>query len=137
MADRAADRALPPARHEPRDVRLRFMLALFALIGGTLVLLLVLVRLLFPNAVQDRRFAQPFPDYPIPRLQPSPRRDMQVFRAAELAQLNSAGWQDRAAGTVHIPIAQAMRAVAAEGIPGWPTAPTPGSAHLASDGSRP
>ena len=56
---------------------------------------------------------------------------MDAFRAEEMRRLNSAGWQDRAAGTVHIPIDQAMRAVAAEGIPGWPT-----GAAAASQGDR-
>jgi hypothetical protein len=122
MADHATDRALPPARFEPRDVGLRFILILFALIGGTLLLTLGLVLAVFPNALQDRRFLQPFPDFPTPRLQTSPSSDMRAFHAAEMARLNSVGWQDRRAGTLHIPIDLAMRAVAAEGIPGWPTA---------------
>ena len=36
---------------------------------------------------------------------------------------NGTGWIDKAHGIVHIPIADAMRQVAQEGIPGWP-APT-------------
>jgi len=74
--------------------------------------------------VRDNRFAGPFPAYPNPKLQPNPAVDWQVFYAQEMARLNSAGWLDRAAGTVHIPIDQAMRAVAAEGIKGWPTGNT-------------
>ena len=76
---------------------------------------------LFPGEVGDRRFAQPFPDFPGPHLQPSPRADMAAFYAEEMARLNAAGWQDKQAGTLHIPIGQAMRLVAKEGIPGWPT----------------
>lgn len=136
MAEHVADRALPPARREERDVGLRFMLGLFALIGFMLVLSLGVAFLAFPGSMEDRRFAQPFPDFPSPALQPSPRRDMQAFYAAEMAHLNSAGWQDRKAGIVHIPIDQAMRAIAAEGIPGWPTAPPNSTAGLASDGGR-
>ncbi len=45
---------------------------------------------------------------------------MQKFRAAELARLNSAGWDDQAKGIGHIPIDDAMRRVAASGIPDWP-----------------
>ena len=120
MSEHAADRALPAARHEPSDVGPRFMLVLFALIGGALLLLVGLAYLIFPGEVKDTRFAKPLPSFPTPLLQPAPAVDMQVFYAQEMRQLNGAGWQDRAAGTVHIPIAQAMRAVAAEGIKGWP-----------------
>lgn len=131
MPEHAADRALPAARHEPKDVGLRFMLGLLALIAGTLLLLMGIAYLIFPGEVRDRRFAEPFPSFPSPRLQTSPPADMRAFYAQEMRWLNGAGWQDRATGTVHIPIDQAMRAVAAEGIPGWPT----GSKTL-SEGDR-
>ena len=120
MSERTADRALPAARHERRDVSIRFMLMLLALIGGVLLLLMLLAYEIFPGEVGDRRFAAPFPAFPAPRLQPDPAVDWKAFYAQEMAWLNTAGWQDRAAGTVHIPIDQAMRAVAAEGIKGWP-----------------
>ena len=120
----AADsKALPPARHEAKDVSLRFMIGLLALIGGTLLLPMTLASLMFPREMRDPRFALPFPQYPAPRLQNDPALDMQNFLAAEHRQLDSTGWQDRAAGIVHIPIDQAMHLVAKEGIPGWPGAP--------------
>jgi hypothetical protein len=34
--------------------------------------------------------------------------------------LNSAGWVDKPHGIAHIPIEDAMREVAAQGIAGWP-----------------
>ena len=123
MSEHAGNKALVPARHEVTDVSLRFMLVLFALIGGTLVALVALAYWLYPGEVQDRRFAQPFPTFPAPRLQSDPAADMQQFLAAELHQLNSVGWQDRSAGSVHIPIDQAMQDVAKAGIPDWPSAP--------------
>ena len=116
----APTRTLPPAQRETRDVGLRFMLALLGFIATVLVLMMGLAWWLFPAEVADRRFAQPFPNFPGPRLQPDPRLDMQAFYAGEMARLDTAGWADRQAGTVHIPIDQAMRALAAEGIPGWP-----------------
>jgi hypothetical protein len=45
---------------------------------------------------------------PEPRLQVSPRRDLQVMRAEEDSVLGSYGWIDRQAGIVRIPIARAM-----------------------------
>lgn len=128
MADARTDaeqeawrRALPPVRRNDKDVSLGFMLAFFALIGGSLLGLIGVAYLLFPGEIRDNRFAQPFPAYPAPQLQPNPPADMQRFYAEEMRRLNGAGWQDRQAGTVHIPISQAMRAVAAEGIGDWPT----------------
>ena len=120
MSEHVTDRALPPAAHEPRDVRLRLILLLFALTAGLLLLLMGVAWWLFPGVVKDQRFAQPFPTWPEPRLQLNAADDMRRFHTREMAQLNSAGWQDRAAGTVHIPIDQAMRAVVADGIPDWP-----------------
>jgi hypothetical protein len=124
MSEHAAERALPPARHEVQDISLRLIVGLLALAGVLLVLLIALARLMFPAEVKDARFSQPFPAWPAPMLQTDPAADMNRFYAAEIQRLNSAGWQDRAAGTVHIPIDQAMRAVVAEGIPGWPSGGT-------------
>ena len=120
MSDQVTERALPPAAHEPRDVGLRQILALFALTAGLLLLLMGAAWWMFPGTVKDQRFARPFPSWPAPRLQLHAADDMRRFHAQEMRQLNSAGWQDQAAGTVHIPIDQAMRAVVADGIPGWP-----------------
>jgi hypothetical protein len=121
MSERTAERALVPAQHETSDVTFRLATGLLALAGVLLLLLIGLAWLMFPREVKDQRFAQPFPDWPRPRLQSDPAAEMKQFHAAEMQLLNSAGWRDREAGTVHIPIDQAMRAVAAEGIPGWPS----------------
>jgi len=133
MSERATNRALPPVRREGRDVGPRFMLGLLGLIAVTLVLMLAIAYFVFPGEMRDDRFSQPFPRFPGPVLQPSPQVDMEAFYAEEMERLNGTGWQDRAAGKVHIPIDQAMRAVAAEGIPGWPTGP---GAAAASKGDR-
>lgn len=120
-----SERLLPPARRESGDVTLRSMLALLALIGTTLVCLLLLAWWIYPSAPADRRFAQPFPDYPAPRLQTSPRADMEAFRAQQAKDLNGTYWQDKSAGRVHLPIDQAMALVARDGIKDWPkTAPS-------------
>jgi hypothetical protein len=113
-----SERALPPASHETRDVPLRVIAALFGLTGALLLLLTGLAWLMFPGEIKDRRFTEPFPVWPTPQLQTDPAADLRQFQAAELERLNSAGWN---AGTLHIPVDQAMRMVAAEGIPGWPS----------------
>jgi hypothetical protein len=47
---------------------------------------------------------------------------MDAFLQKETEQLNSSGWIDRAHGIAHIPIGEAMRRIAAQGIPDWPAA---------------
>ena len=126
-----SDRALRPVLRERRDIGLGFMLALLGFIGACLVLMLAIAYFLFPRQVQDRRFALPVPRFPAPVLQPSPPVDMHVFYEQEMDWLNTAGWIDRKAGIVHVPIDQAMRALATEGIKGWPTGST-----TASEGDR-
>jgi hypothetical protein len=46
---------------------------------------------------------------PEPRLQPSGANDLYDFRLKEDAGLHSYGWVDKSAGTVHIPIEDAMQ----------------------------
>jgi len=54
---------------------------------------------------------------PQPRLQTAPREDFAAFRAGEDALLNGYRWIDKAAGTVRIPIAEAMRLTVERGLP--------------------
>lgn len=62
-----------------------------------------------------------------PRLQRFPANEIFEFRSNENEQLNSYGWIDRNAGTVHIPISEAMRLTLEHGLPSRPqTAPPPG-----------
>jgi hypothetical protein len=56
----------------------------------------------YPLAVNGRLPAEP-------RLQQFPRNELYDFRAKEEQQLRSYGWVDKNAGTVHIPIEDAMR----------------------------
>lgn len=60
-----------------------------------------------------------------PRLQRFPEVEGYEFRMQEAAALRSYGWVDRNAGTVHIPIEQAMRMVVEQGLPFRQTAPAP------------
>lgn len=52
-----------------------------------------------------------------PRIQADPAGDLQALRKVEDRILTTYGWIDRSAGTVHIPIEQAMQRVLAEGLP--------------------
>lgn len=55
--------------------------------------------------------------FPLPREQPSPRTDLETFRAREEAELHSYGWIDRKVGIVRIPIDQAMDLLLRKGLP--------------------
>jgi len=54
---------------------------------------------------------------PEPRLQVSPREDLQTLHAAEDAVLNQYGWVDRQAQIVRVPIERAMQMLAKRGLP--------------------
>ena len=56
----------------------------------------------YPLAVNGRLPAEP-------RLQQFPRTELYDFRTKEEGELHSYGWVDKTAGTVHIPIEDAMR----------------------------
>jgi hypothetical protein len=90
------------------------------LLLGTVIALALLVLWLYPKAMNDQGRQLVLPQFPNPQLQPSPRDSMARFYAEEMQRLNGTGWIDKAKGTVHIPIGNAMRKIAEEGIPGWP-----------------
>lgn len=54
---------------------------------------------------------------PAPRLQVTPRQDLRDLHAREDQTLNSYQWVDRSAGTVRIPIAEAMKLTVERGLP--------------------
>ncbi len=115
---------LPPARHEGTDVGFRVLL-----VAGVLMLLalggvLGFAAWLYPGAQTDKILMPANNEtFPAPRLQPDVAADMARFRAEQLQQLNGAYWLDQERNRVHMPIADAMRDVAARGIPDWPAAP--------------
>lgn len=117
-----SEHALPRPQHEENDAGFRFVLYLLGCIGVTLVLMAGLAWWIFPAALTDKSM-HGIPHFPAPTLQPNPRRDMEVFYREEMRHLRNAGWIDRGKGIVHIPIDQAMRKVAEEGIAGWPAPP--------------
>ena len=59
---------------------------------------------------------------PGPRLQLDPPADLAALNAHAATQLESYGWVDRDKGIAHIPLAQAMKDLAARGIPDFPKA---------------
>lgn len=78
---------------------------------------------------------------PAPRLQQFPRNEMYEFRLQEDEKLHSYGWVNKDAGTVHIPIEQAMQMVIQRGLQSRPQdtttpAETPGLMPTDSSSGR-
>ncbi len=117
---------LPPAGHEAADITLRPILIGSAGVLVVLALLGGLTGWLYPGARDPHVVrATNLPRFPAPALQADPAAEMRAFRAEQLRQLNGVWWVDRPAGTVHQPIDDAMRRLAATGIPDWPVTASP------------
>ena len=123
MSDYAEHPELPPARKEPKDVSPRAVIIGLVLVMLVACLLALVSVWLYPSSLRDTGAPLHASQFPSPRLQARPAPDMAVFYAEETKRLHSAGWVDRAQGVVHIPIEDAMRAVAGRGIPDWPKTP--------------
>lgn len=110
-------------RHERTDVSVRGVLLAAALLAGAGIVVQLLVGVQF-TALHGAR-ARENPPAPVaggppegppePRLQTTPAEDLAQLRAREDTILDGYGWEDRAAGVVHVPIARAMELVAKEG----------------------
>lgn len=114
---------LPPARNEQRDVRFKYVAAGASWLALAMALALLWAWWLFPHTMTDQYVARPVPQFAQPQLQSSPRLDMERFTQQQMKALNGVYWLDQGRGVVHLPIADAMRKVAEEGIPDWPTPP--------------
>jgi hypothetical protein len=116
--------------YEKRDVNSRaisYSLAVFFLI---IIGSLVTMRWLFNYFSTTQTLgpsASPFTDVrqlpPEPRLQVQPVEDLNRARQEQQDLLNSYGWVDRDAGTVHVPIDRAMDLIIQRGLPTRPNAP--------------
>ena len=116
-----AEKTIPAARREARDASGTFILGAFLVLVSGVSAVGLLCWWIFPRAPYPDLMLHPVPTYPSPQLQADPHQDWVRFHRAELERLNSVGWVNKAQGIVHVPIEQAMRKLAAQGIPGWPT----------------
>jgi hypothetical protein len=73
---------------------------------------------------------------PAPRLQQFPTRELYEFRLEEEKLLNSYGWENKATGTVHIPIREAMRLTVERGLPSRASTQVPGLMPTDSSSGR-
>jgi hypothetical protein len=109
----------PDTAYEQSD----WLLGMIGLVLAATLILLVISPLVmivaFPITLADVSRALTVKP-PQPRLQTDSSADPAKFRTDEDKRLNSYYWIDKKKGIVHIPIEQAMKQVAAEGIDGFP-----------------
>ncbi len=116
----------PEVHYEHTDVDGRKVIRIGAglLIGAWIFTVLLYF---FFNALMQRRTSAgpPLParaqgrtfEPPEPRIQGSPRADLQAMRAWENSQLTGYAWVDRSKGIVSIPVDRAIGIIARRGIP--------------------
>jgi hypothetical protein len=101
--------------------------------------------LLFGAFVENRRATEE-PEFPMavgqqqrlpaePRLQQFPLNDAYNFRRQEQSAVNGYSWVDRNAGTVQIPLAEAMRMVVERGLPSRAQGAAPAGVPVATPGA--
>ncbi len=108
-------------RYETRDANVRavtiFVIVLFVTIIGALGMSWGVLQYFTTRQKPATPFWSDRTLPPAPRLQVSPRADLQHYRANENEALSSYGWIDRKAGIVRIPIDQAMDLLVRRGLP--------------------
>jgi hypothetical protein len=126
-ADDQYDNTTEGSGHEHTDANVWMIVqfAIWLVVSAVVVHLLMWVMF---RVFVDQRVAATTPEFPLavgqehrlpagPRLQRFPANEILQFRTDENERLNSYGWIDRNAGTVHIPISDAMRMTLEHGLP--------------------
>jgi hypothetical protein len=110
--------------HETRDMNLRAIIIF--LVSLTILIILSLAAVggllaVLTNQQAGREITLPplaqSQEPPEPRLQPSPRQELQALRAKETETLTTYGWVNKEAGVVRIPIERAMELALERGFP--------------------
>jgi hypothetical protein len=117
------------SRSYDREVNVR---AIVGFVLSLVVLMLVVAAIMFvaSGRLKEHLAAQdpppsPLPEAnepytpPLPHLQSEPTADLAALRAEEDLVLSSYAWVDKDAGIVRVPIEEAMRRVARDGLPTW------------------
>lgn len=119
----------PDATYERTDAHVAPIAKFMAWLAGLTILTAIGIAVMFATMVGNRAVEgeQPYPlmapnvgTVPAPagpRLQTTPAADMQRFRNSEDARLDTYGWIDEDAGTVRLPIEDAMEMVLERGLP--------------------
>jgi hypothetical protein len=120
----------PEVHHEDSDVNVRaiFGFALGLIVTGIAVHLIVWLLFQFLNQPAGAGEALSYPLSvgqenrvpPEPRLQTNPRDDLRMLHVHEDELLTTYGWVDKASGVVRIPVDEALKITAQQGLPTRP-----------------
>jgi hypothetical protein len=135
----------PPAAtpgYETRDATAPPVFKFLAVLGIVLVASFLvcwgMFRFLSAHAVDQPATDSPFADsrqLPMgPQLQVNPREDWLKFREDQEKSLQTYAWENRTAGTVRVPIEEAMDLLVKRGVP---VQGVPQTASTSSDSSKP
>lgn len=129
--------------HETRDLPARVPVYAIAFTAVTVPLGALAMWLLMETVWQEA--PQPPPLFPeespsetrAPPLQQSPPADMAELERDQEGRLSRAGWVDREAGVVHLPIDRAMELTVERGLPGPQSGAPPSPARDAATEQQP
>jgi len=141
----------PPggSEHEHTDANVSMIVQFALWLAASAVVVHILVWFMFVLFVDLRERTGPA-EFPLaseqgarlpagPRLQAKPANEIYDFHQQETAALDGYSWVDKGAGTVRIPIAEAMRLTLERGLPSRPAdatgAQNEGSALIPTDAS--
>jgi hypothetical protein len=129
----------PDVQFEKEDIRATPVLKFLVGIAVTSVVTCFLLLAFYRGMRSYVAARQPEPPHmrfeedreaPAPRLQDRPDLDLQDVRAREDRILNTYGWVDKSRGIVRIPVDEAMKLVAEQGL-GGPSAMAPSAGDKA------
>ncbi len=111
----------PATSYEEQDWPLGWVGLIYLGIFFFLIITAFVLIGVYPRSVSDtsRKLLSP---PPAPQEQVDPARDYLLFAARQERLLHTYYWVDKQKGIVHIPIEQAMKNLAAQGIDGFPRA---------------
>jgi len=129
-------------RHEIRDTNIpalsAFGVAIVLTIAATMLFCFVVFRI-YQNTMSMGPLATPYASSrqlpPEPRLQTSPRMDLEDYLNTQRNELDGYSWVDRQSGILRIPVERAMELLLKQGFPVRPATPTSQAARL-PDGYR-
>ncbi len=114
----------PDVDYERSDASPRLLAWVGAGLAAAVLLVLGALIVVYPQSRDDRSGSGPRkPLPPEPRLQVQSNVDLAALRDEADRRISGYGWVDREAGTVRIPVAEAIRLLAERGTPTWPAAP--------------
>jgi hypothetical protein len=123
--DKQHNASTPPPGYETRDANVsavfKFLAAMGIVLAATAFVCWGLFRYFSAHDVDPAATVSPFADtrpLPLgPQLQVNPREDWLKFREEQEKSLETYAWENRSAGTVRVPIEEAMELLVKKGVP--------------------